>query len=165
MGASRRRGFNLLEKFGVRWNASFVERDFEWIADWGFDFVRLPMDYRCWTEPDDWTEFREDVLKEIDEGVDFGRRYGVHVNLNFHRAPGYCVNPPKEPLDLWKDDEALDVCARHWAQFARRYKGIPNEELSFDLLNEPAVIPEDTYIRLVKSLVKACLVMKASKGL
>jgi len=155
MAKSRRRGFNLLEKFGVRWNAPFVERDFQWMVEWGFDFARLPMDYRCWTEPDDWTKLREDVLKEIDEAVDFGRRYGVHVNLNLHRAPGYCVNPPKEPLDLWKDDEALDVCAKHWAHFARRYKGIPNEELSFDLLNEPAMIPEETYIRVVKRLVES----------
>ena len=155
MTKSRRRGFNLLEKFSFRRNAPFVERDFQWIADWGLDFVRFPMDYRCWTEPDDWKVFREDVLKEIDEAVDFGRRYGVHVNLNLHRAPGYCVNPPKEPLDLWKDDEALDVCARHWAHFACRYKSIPNKELSFDLLNEPAVIPEETYVRVVKRLVEA----------
>ena len=32
-----------------------------------------------------------------------GRKHGVHINLNLHRAPGYCVNPPKEPLELWKE--------------------------------------------------------------
>ncbi len=95
------------------------------------------------------------MLKEIDEAVDYGRRYGVHVNLNLHRAPGYCVNPPREPFSLWKDDEALDACARHWALFAHRYKGIPNQELSFNLLNEPAEISAETYIRVVKRLVEA----------
>lgn len=31
--------------------------------------------------------------------------YGVHVCLNFHRAPGYCANPgEKEPFNLWHDN-------------------------------------------------------------
>ena len=51
----RWRGFNLLEKFNVARNTRFVEQDFEWIAELGFNFVRLPMDYRCWIEPGDWT--------------------------------------------------------------------------------------------------------------
>ena len=95
------------------------------------------------------------MSKEIDEAVDYGRRYGEHVNLNLHRAPGYRVNPPREPFNIWKDDEALDACARHWALFAHRYKGIPNEELSFNLLNEPAEISPETYIRVVERLVEA----------
>jgi len=137
----RWRGFNLVEKMSPNHNAPFPERSFKWIADWGFNFVRLPMNYRCWTEPGDWMEFRESVLKEIDEAVNLGRHYGVHVNLAFHRAPGYCVSPfPREPFNLWEHDEALDVCSKHWALFARRYKGIPNEELSFNLFNEPASV-------------------------
>jgi hypothetical protein len=45
----RWRGFNLLEKFTagpVR--RPFREEDFRLIAKLGFNFVRLPMDYRCW---------------------------------------------------------------------------------------------------------------------
>lgn len=49
----RWRGFNLLEKFTLAGNRPFREEDFDIIARWGFDFVRLPMDYRCWTDPDD----------------------------------------------------------------------------------------------------------------
>ncbi len=152
----RWRGFNLLEKFTKRdrGNPPFAESDFQIIADWGFDFARLPMSYLCWTGSD-WTQFREEELKHVDQAVEFGRQYRVHVNLNFHRAPGYCVNPPKEPLDLWKDEKALEVCALHWATFAKRYKGIPNDRLSFDLLNEPADIPEESYARVVRRLVQA----------
>jgi endoglucanase len=151
----RWRGFNLLEKFVAQRNASFRAQDFEWIKEWGFNFVRLPMSYRCWTEAQDWLKLREDALKEIDQAVELGREYGVHVNMNFHRAPGYCVNPPKEPLELWNNDEALEACAFHWAHFARRYKGVPNEQVSFDLLNEPGAIPEKTYVRVVTRLVEA----------
>ena len=94
-------------------------------------------------------------MKHLDDAVALGGKHGVHVNLNLHRAPGYCVNPPKEPLDLWTDDKALDACAFHWAHLAKRYQGIPNERVSFDLLNEPGDIPEETYVRVVKRLVQA----------
>ena len=73
----------------------------------------------------------EKALAQIDQAVEFGKEHAVHVNINFHRAPGYCVNPPKEPLDLWSSEEALKACAFHWAHFARRYKGIPSSQVSF----------------------------------
>ena len=48
----RWRGFNLLNKFMVDGQKPFDERDFADIAELGFDFVRLPLDYRCWTDSD-----------------------------------------------------------------------------------------------------------------
>jgi endoglucanase len=155
----RWRGFNLLEKFTARRDGSppFRERDFAWIREWGFDFVRLPMSYQCWAkgDPAEWLKLDESQLAHVDEAVELGRKHRVHVNLNLHRAPGYCVNPPEEPLDLFKDPAALDACAFHWAHFARRYRGIPNRLLSFDLLNEPKDIPEETYIPVIRRLVEA----------
>lgn len=153
------RGFNLLEKFTEKHQAEakggFRESDFATIAEWGFDFVRLPLSYRCWTRAGELFSPREEVLREIDAAVELGRQYRVHVCINFHRAPGYCVNPPPEPLDLWTDAAALDACAFHWALFAERYRGIPSEELSFNLLNEPGDVPEQTYARVVSRLVEA----------
>jgi len=153
----RWRGFNLLEKFTARsgGNPPFRESDFEWIAELGFNFVRLPMSYRCWATAEEPTRLQEDQLAHVDQAVAWGRQYGIHVNLNLHRAPGYCVNPPKEPMDLWSDPRALEACAFHWAHFARRYKGIPNRYLSFDLLNEPPDIAEATYARVIRHLVEA----------
>src|SRR5438067_3271478 len=151
----RWRGFNLLEKFNDRHSGPFHEADFEVVAEWGFNFVRLPMSYRCWTDPDDWLKLREGPLKEVDEAIEFGRRHGIHVNLNLHRAPGYCVNPPEEPADLWKDDKALEACAFHWAHLAKRYKGVLNSRVSFDLLNEPKDLDEPVYARVVRRLVEA----------
>lgn len=151
----RWRGFNLLEKFDGRRNRPFRESDFDLVREWGFDFVRLPMSYHCWGSPTDWKKIDEKVLKEIDQAVELGRQRGIHVNINFHRAPGYCVNPPEEPASLWTDGAALDACADHWAHFARRYKGITNDQLSFDLLNEPGDIPEEQYLRVHRRLVEA----------
>lgn len=152
----RWRGFNLLEKFVARQNGNppYRESDFALISDWGFDFVRLPTSYWCWASAEAPLKLREGELKHLDEAVEFGRKHQVHVNLNLHRAPGYCVNPPKEPLDLWTDEKALDNCVFHWAHLAKRFKGIASTDLSFDLLNEPANIKEEAYVHVVTRLVQ-----------
>ncbi len=106
----RWRGFNLLDKFMVDQQKPFQERDFADIAELGFNFVRLPLDYRCWTDREDPKKLKEPVLKEIDQAVEFGRKHGIHVQINFHRAPGYTVASPPEPkvaLDRPRDPGRL----------------------------------------------------------
>lgn len=151
----RWRGFNLLEKFNVGRNEPFLEDDFRMISELGFNFVRLPMDYRCWIVDGDWRRLREATLQEIDRAVEYGKRYGVHVALNFHRAPGYTVATPKEAKSLWTDPEAQEVCAMHWGAFAKRYKGVPNRNLSFNLLNEPAGVEPAVHAAAIGKLVAA----------
>ncbi|HUC85368.1 MAG TPA: cellulase family glycosylhydrolase, partial [Candidatus Acidoferrales bacterium] len=152
----RWRGFNLLEKFqSEQGNAPFVEQDFEGIADWGFNFVRLPMDYRCWAKTPD-AEFDEQTMKEIDQAVAWGKQYGVHVCLNFHRGPGYCVNMRDgEKPTLWTDSLAQRQFARHWSVFAARYQGVPRRQLSFNLINEPGDITGSAYAAALKPAIEA----------
>lgn len=160
----RWRGFNLLELFSrqgpAEWRSGdFREDDFRWMADWGFDFVRIPMDYKLWAPGGDVYEVDERVLELVDRVVRLGERYNLHVSLNFHAAPGYCINGVPEPFDLWQDDAALDAFCFHWALFAGRYTGIPSERLSFNLVNEPR-IPEEVgtkaiYERVVRKATAA----------
>ncbi len=150
------RGFNLLEKFYKRPNMKpFSEEDFKLISNWGFNFVRLPMDYRCWIIDGDWTKFDEKQLEEIDQAVKWGQKYNIHVCLNFHRAPGYTVASPPEPTSLWTDKETQKICALHWATFAQRYKNIPNKYLSFNLLNEPSNVSEEEFLPVIKLIVES----------
>lgn len=168
----RWRGFNLLGMFLSRRHAEpsaadpnwtrtpghFDEREFRWLHEWGFNFARLPLDYRCWIKGGDWNAIDETEVAKLDEAIRFGQKYGVHVQICFHRAPGFCINPPAEPKDLFSDAEAFAVCARHWAYFARRYRAIPNRDLSFDLFNEPSWSESKArtnIVRVVRGLVEA----------
>ncbi len=151
----RWRGFNLLEKFDGRHNRPFLEFDFDQIAEWGLDFVRLPMSYLCWSSQAQPDRIDEKVIAEIDQAIAWGKARGIHVNLNLHRAPGYCVNPPAEPMDLWADPKAQDAAAALWGFFARRYKEFSSTAVSFDLLNEPSDIPAVRYVPAVRRMVEA----------
>ena len=167
----RWRGFNLQGWFG---NAekpnpgpAYDEFDFATMAEWGFDFARLPLSYWTWGSRDDWSVINEDPLKKIDHAVELGKQYNIHININFHRIPGYCINDRElEPADLFtgtkaQRDKALAAAVFHWQAFARRYKGIPNRQLSFDLINEPPKMRsyegylEERYVEIVQVLVKA----------
>jgi endoglucanase len=160
----RWRGFNLLDMFSRRGpedrrSGEFREDDFRWIGNWGFDFVRIPLDYRLWAPGDDVSVVLEERLEQIDRVVRLGQRYGIHVSLNFHAAPGYSINNIEEPFNLWTDQEALDAFCYHWALFAKRYAGMDSSQLSFNLLNEPR-IPEEIgtkaiYERVVRAAVAA----------
>jgi endoglucanase len=144
----RWRGFNLLEMFTILSTGKFREDDFRWIADWGFNFVRIPACYTLWIKNDDTYQLDEPMLERMDQIVRWGSQYGIHVCINFHRAPGYSVNPERrEPYNLWKDEAALDAFCFHWQTFARRYKGISSNDLSFNLVNEPAQIDPATMTR------------------
>ena len=73
-----------------------IERDFADIADLGFNFLRLALNYRDWTDGDDPKRLREPVLKEIDRAVQQGKQHGIHLLLDFHIAPGFGqIYPPE----------------------------------------------------------------------
>jgi len=145
----RWRGFNLtdmcvwspgMEEIAPGEAGDIAEADFALVREWGFDWVRIPMDYRLWTAPDEATgswRFREVALRRIDRYVELGGQYGLHVALNFHRAPGYCVNAPPEPRSLWTDPVMQAMFNSQWHTLAERYRGVDSARLSFDLVNEP----------------------------
>lgn len=152
------KGFNLLNKFMHYHQTPYDEADFEIIADWGFNFVRLPLSYWCWSSEDKWYEVDEKILKEIDTAVELGKKYGIHVNLNFHRVPGYCINKDDNfPLatDIFEDEEPLEACAFHWKLFAERYKGYSNAEVSFNLINEAPSVEAEKYDKVARRLITA----------
>lgn len=149
------RGFNLLNYFNPYDTEPFKEEEFKWVAEWGFNFLRLPLSYWAWSKPGEYYQMDLKVLKDIDRAVEWGRKYGIHICINFHRAPGYCVNPPKEPQNLFLDEEALDGCVHQWTVFAKRYRKVSSRFLSFNLINEVAGVDAPDYERVVRKMVEA----------
>lgn len=176
-------GFNLLEYFSTDpdWmmhfsyknDGVFVEDDFRWIRDWGFNWVRLPMDYRFWTDPNDLLKINEKMIEPIDRAIRLGEKYGIHVNIGLHRAPGFCIMDGSdekvtgvryipEKLNLFHDQAAFDAFVYQWVYFAGRYAGNSNDKLSFNLVNEPidtvngkaAPDGEKQYIRVTRAAIE-----------
>lgn len=149
----RWRGFNLLDYFGARaprhgYGSTSTEDDFKWMRDWGFDFVRIPMayprylkfDYQQPITPEQVYAIDEAKVEEVVKLVELANKYNLHVSLNLHRAPGYCVNAGfHEPYNLWVDEEAQKAFYYHWEMWAKTFKNVASDKISFDLVNEPSM--------------------------
>ncbi len=160
----RWRGFNLLDYFSPfpskgNDSSKSTNDDFKWMVDWGFDFVRLPMAYPRYINfdpnknvtPADVLNINEKEVDRIQELVLQAQHAGLHVCLNLHRAPGYCINAGfHEPYNLWKDQEAQDAFCYHWEMWGNRFKDVSSKKISFDLVNEP-LMKEDMNDQFSKS--------------
>lgn len=170
----RWKGFNLLDFFNpdprMRRQHS-TEEHFRWMADWGFDFVRVPMAYPYYVDfdrsrpilPEEVVRINVERVHEILDLVEAANRQGLHVSLNLHRAPGFCVNAGfEEPYNLWQDAEAMEAFLFHWGYWAKLLRSKTRAQVSFDLLNEPcfredmndqfsrrSAVPKDLYRNLI----------------
>ncbi|MFV0376090.1 MAG: cellulase family glycosylhydrolase [Mangrovibacterium sp.] len=144
------KGFNLLDYFDPSLNLAgqpqSTEEQFKWMAGWGFNFVRIPMAYPRYLDfdqqrnitPDDVIRISEKEVDKIEALVEKANKHGLHVSLNLHRAPGFCVNAGfNEPYNLWKDKEAQEAFYFHWGMWAKRFASKTPDQISFDLVNEP----------------------------
>ncbi len=137
----RWRGFNVHNMYAVDGYEPYREADFQWIADWGFDFVRLSVLHVWMMGENDPLKPNEEGLAEVDRGIELGRKHGLHANLDMHTAPGYAYHEGqmRGERSLWKDEGTQEVFCHLWRVCAERYTEIPSSELSFNLLNEPAM--------------------------
>lgn len=137
------------------------ERALDFMARHGFNFARLATDYRFWTRDFDYLHPDEGVWSQIDGYLDACRQRGIHLSLNMHRVPGYCINRPEiEKHNLWTDVEAQDGLTFQWRALARRFRGVPAAELSFDLINEPPEVGErgmtrEIHAKVIRRIVAA----------
>jgi aryl-phospho-beta-D-glucosidase BglC (GH1 family) len=86
------------------------------MRDWGFDFVRIPIAYPTYInfdrsrhiKPEEVYHIDEAAIEKIESLVAMAHKHHLHVSLNLHRAPGYCINAGfHEPFNLWKDEAAI----------------------------------------------------------
>jgi hypothetical protein len=133
-------------------NRPLSREDFTLAAELGFNFVRIPIDYRIYSGSAGQSPFDEAFFKNLDDAIGWANELGLHVCLNLHRIPGYTIAQPREKRSIWNESAMLDLAAEHWGYFAKRYAGIPSDRLSFNLINEPQGGKTEDYIRVVRRL-------------
>lgn len=124
------------------------EAALDFLAAEGLNFVRIPTNYQVWTQGFNYFQPDQSVFESIDAYLEACRSRGIHLSLNLHRAPGYCITRQElERHNLWLDELAQDAFVFLWEGFARRYLGVPGEQLGFDLVNEPPALGVNGFTR------------------
>jgi hypothetical protein len=108
--------------------------DFERIKAWGFDHVRLPVDYfnvfdehLCPSEP---------ILSLLDSAIEALSRARLNVILDLHKCPGHdFLDGCSSAQDFFSSETRREESKRVWQHLAERYGNAPH--VMFELLNEP----------------------------
>jgi aryl-phospho-beta-D-glucosidase BglC (GH1 family) len=128
-------------------------RMLDFMAKYGFDFLRLPLDYRFWMPKIGSAQCKK-FLKLLDSYIHQSITRGIHISINLHRAPGYCINGwEKESMNLWADVLAQEAFQNLWTSLALRYQGKYRNLLSFDLVNEPPEIGQRGFTRDIHQIL------------
>ena len=111
----------------------FIKRDdFKRVKRWGFDHVRIPVDYELVIDGD--FSYREDGFRRIEDCIFWCKENGLNMILDLHKTPGFSFDAGENEDGFFESEKYQQVFYGLWAQFAKRFGAHKN--LSFELLNE-----------------------------
>ena len=129
--------FSQCKSYTLEHYRSFLGReDIRTLAAWGFDHVRVPIDYEV-LQREDGSEFPEGVAL-VDALVDWCEQSGLNLILDLHKAPGYDFNNAGDAAknNLFATPSLRQRFLALWGWLARRYGG--RSHVALELLNEVA---------------------------
>jgi len=133
-------------------NSFITEKDLITIKKWGFNCIRLPVDYIFFEiEPYKYDEKR---LKKIDEMVKLSQKHNLNIILDLHKTSGHSFAlKERDNNDIW--DEKSENRKRFlaiWSMFSKRYKNFSN--MIYEILNEPVAPDYESWNKLCDEAIE-----------
>ena len=128
-----------------------TEPDFERIAAWGFDHVRIPIDYNVIQNEDG--SMKEEGLRRIDRALALCEKYGLRAVLDLHKTQGFSFDAAEGEEGFFASEKYQAFFYAVWECFAARY-GAMHDRVAFELLNE---VTEETYLPAWKRISAECI--------
>lgn len=133
----------------------FTEKDVQFIAQHGFDHIRLPLD-----EKEMWDSNGrplETEFKRLTQALDWCRKAGLRVIVDLHTLNSHHFNAANEGLKntLWTDPAAQEHLVSLWRELSARLKGYPNDFVAYEILNEPVADNHEDWNKLIEKCYTA----------
>ncbi|MGC4073572.1 MAG: cellulase family glycosylhydrolase [Nibricoccus sp.] len=112
----------------------FTEEDVAWIAQQGFDHVRLPVDGRLWRNADGSLD--ETKIAPFVRALRWTREHGLGAILDMHFLPGANFDSANQESAVFTDLKLQADVAAFWEKVATRFKA-EGDNLRFEIINEP----------------------------
>lgn len=120
----------------------FYQEEVERIADMGFDFVRVTLDFRSVFGDGKNTDMvRARFVASMDDLINWCAEKGIHVCFDIHELPGY-TGLDDSAITIFENEEEQELFAQFWGWMAEHYQAVPSSLLSFNLMNEPHAAEE-----------------------
>lgn len=109
-----------------------TEDDIKQIAEWGFDHIRLPVDYNLVQDNDG--KFIDSGFAYIDKCIEWCGKYGLNMILDLHKTAGFSFDDGECEKGFFYDNNMISRFTALWTEFAKRYGKYG--AAAFELLNE-----------------------------
>ena len=127
-------------EFFKAWRDNYVTAaDIKKIAGWGFNSVRVPVDYRLFYEMDSGADL-DDGFSYLDNLIRWCSAAHVYVIVDMHSVPG--GKDASKAGNVFVDAGHRRILGHIWQRIAARYASEP-WVAGYDLINEPVTTPGD----------------------
>lgn len=134
-----------------RLNSFITEPDFAQIAAWGFDHVRLPVDFNIFQKTDG--TLIETGFVRLDRAAALAEQYGLKLVLDLHKTIGFSFDDGEQEAGFFENAQYQELFYQLWEAFAARYGDRP-KQIVFELLNE---VTDASYIDAWNRIARECI--------
>lgn len=122
----------------------FAEKDAQWIAEQGFDHIRLSVDGTRIVDQDG--RLLPERLAPVNAAISWCRSYGLGIILDMHKFEGADCADQENGADIYGNEELTQKAVQLWKDLTLAYSDV-GPRLRFELLNEPiAPTPRESNI-------------------
>lgn len=135
-----------------RLNHFITEPDFEKIASWGLDHVRIPIDYNVLENEDG--SYIESGFARLEKALELAKKYGLKAIIDLHKTAGFSFDEGEQETGFFDSDKYQERFYRLWEELAKHF-GKDTDNVAFELLNEVTEQQfSDTWNRISRECIK-----------
>ena len=135
-----------------RLNHFITEPDFDKIASWGLDHVRIPIDYNVLENEDG--SYDESGFARVEKALELAKKYGLKAIIDLHKTAGFSFDEGEQETGFFENDKYQERFYRLWEELAKHF-GKDTDNVAFELLNEVTEQRfSDTWNRISRECIK-----------
>lgn len=147
--------FSQCEYSKEHFDSFITEKDFEVIAGWGADHVRLPIDYNLVEQEraDGSINYLEEGFDYISRAYEWARQNNLNIIIDLHKTAGYSFDAGEKQEGFFESETLQERFYCLWEELAKRF-GNQGSSLAFELLNE---VTDKEYMETWKKISLTCI--------
>lgn len=134
---------------GEKRAAYFTEEDVRFLAETGFDHLRIPIDEEQMFTPEG--EKEEEAFRLLHNALSWCKKYRLKAVVDLHILRSHHFNAQEKPLFTDRKEQLrfYDL----WRQLSSELKRYSNNFLAYELMNEPVADDHEAWNRLVDECI------------
>jgi len=138
-----------------------LEKDIAYIAELGFDHVRLPIDeQQMWSD-----DGRRDgaAFEIMHNAIRWSLKHDLRVLIDLHILRSHHFNAAEKPL--WTETAAQDQFIALWQDLSSALHDYPTDRVAYELMNEPVADDPEDWNKLLATALAAVRALEPDRSI